>query len=408
MNPAPDRPPRPHIFSDRLPRDLAANRLASAVESLRSSGRSFIDLTESNPTRAGLTYPPTLLAPLSDVRSLRYEPTPFGLLDARVAVAADYHRHGLELPPAHVVLTASTSDSYSLLFKLLCGAGDEVLVPRPSYPLFDYLTRMDLVVSKPYTLEYHGRWSVDFESLERAITPRTRAVLVVSPNNPTGSLVAREEIARLASICAERAVAIIADEVFIDYELEAGAVARAGRPLAARGALAFSLGGLSKSVGLPQLKLGWIAVSGPPALVGEALQRLEVICDTYLSVATPVQVAAADLLRRGAMVRDEISRRVRANYARLGRELKAAPACNRLTAEAGWYAVLQVPSFEPEEELVLGLLSREGVLIHPGYFFDFPRESYLVVSLLTPEDTFSEGIARVTAHFSRGERPDRP
>ena len=395
------------MFSDRLPRDLAANRLASAVESLRSAGRPFIDLTESNPTRAGITYPAALLASLADGRSLRYEPTPFGLLDARVAVAADYHRHGFDLSPAHVVLTASTSDSYSLLFKLLCGAGDEVLVPRPSYPLFDYLTRLDLVVSKPYALEYHGRWSVDFESLERAITPRTRAVLVVSPNNPTGSLIAREEIARLASICAERDIAIVADEVFADYELEDGAVARAGRPLAARDALSFSLGGLSKSVGLPQLKLGWIAVSGPPALVGEALQRLEVICDTYLSVSTPVQVAAADLLRRGAVVRDEISRRLQANYAQLGRDVKAAPACNRLIAEAGWYAVLQVPSFEPEEELVLGLLSREGVLIHPGYFFDFPRESYLVVSLLTPEDAFREGITRVFEYFRRRDPPGR-
>jgi alanine-synthesizing transaminase len=396
------------LFSDRLPRDLAANRLASAVESLRSAGRSFVDLTESNPTRAGIAYPAALLASLADVRSLSYEPTPFGLLDARTAVAADYQRHGFDLSPAHVVLTASTSDSYSLLFKLLCGAGDEVLVPRPSYPLFDYLTRMDLVVSKPYALEYHGRWSVDFDSLERAITPRTRAVLVVSPNNPTGSLIAREELTRLASICAERDIAIVADEVFADYELEDGAVARAGRPLAAPDALSFSLGGLSKSVGLPQLKLGWIAVSGPPALVGEALQRLEVICDTYLSVSTPVQVAAADLLRRGAVVRDEISRRVRANYAWLGRDVKAAPACNRLTAEAGWYAVLQVPSFEPEEELVLGLLSREGVLIHPGYFFDFPRESYLVVSLLTPEDAFCEGLTRVFEHFTRQARSGRP
>jgi alanine-synthesizing transaminase len=395
------------VFSDRLPRDLAANRLASAVESLRSSGRPFIDLTGSNPTRAGIAYPPALLASLVDARSLRYEPTPFGLLDTRVAVAADYRRHGLEVSPAHVVLTASTSESYSMLFKLLCGAGDEVLVPRPSYPLFDYLTRMDLVVSKPYALEYHGRWTIDFDSLERAITSRTRAVLVVSPNNPTGSLLAPLELDRLAAICADREMAIVADEVFVDYELEAGAVARAGRPLVAREALAFSLGGFSKSVGLPQLKLGWIVASGPPALVGEALQRLEVICDTYLSVATPVQVAAADILRRGAAVRDEISRRVRTNYARLEQNVKHEPTCSRLTAEAGWYAVLQVPSYQPEEELVLGLLSREGVLIHPGYFFDFPRESFLIVSLLTPEESFKEGVDRVLEHFTRASRSSR-
>jgi aspartate/methionine/tyrosine aminotransferase len=395
------------VFSDRLPRDLAANRLASAVESLRSAGRPFIDMTGSNPTRAGIVYPPALLASLVDARSLRYEPTPFGLLDTRVAVAADYRRHALEVSPAHVVLTASTSESYSMLFKLLCGAGDEVLVPRPSYPLFDYLTRMDLVVSKPYALEYHGRWTIDFDSLEGAITSRTRAVLVVSPNNPTGSLLAPPELDRLAAICADREIAIVADEVFVDYELEAGAVARAGRPLGAREALAFSLGGLSKSVGLPQLKLGWIVASGPPALVGEALQRLEVICDTYLSVATPVQVAAADILRRGAAVRDEISRRVRTNYAGLAQNVKHEPTCSRLTAEAGWYAVLQVPSYEPEEELVLGLLSREGVLIHPGYFFDFARESFLIVSLLTPEDSFQEGVHRVLEHFTRASRSGR-
>jgi alanine-synthesizing transaminase len=234
------------------------------------------------------------------------------------------------------------------------------------------------------------------------------AVLVVSPNNPTGSLISRGELTRLSSICAERQIAIIADEVFADYELEDGAVARAGRPSSARDALAFSLGGLSKSAGLPQVKLGWIAASGPPALVGEALQRLEVICDTYLSVATPVQMAAPDLLRRAAVVRDEILRRVRANSAQLERDVRNVPACTRLTAEAGWYAVLHVPSFEPEEELVLGLLSRDGVLIHPGYFFDFPRESFLVVSLLTPEQAFRDGISRVLEHFARRERSGQP
>jgi len=392
------------VFSDRLPRDLAANRLASAVESLRSSGRSFIDLTASNPTRAGIDYPPGLLAPIADDRALRYEPTPFGLLDARLAIAGEYRRHGLELSPGHVVLTASTSDSYSVLFKLLCGAGDEVLVPRPSYPLFEYLTRLDLVTPRPYSLEYHGRWSLDFSSLERAMTPRTRAVLIVSPNNPTGSLVSREELSRLASMCADRDIALVADEVFADFELEGGALARAGRPMAERDVLAFSLGGLSKSVGLPQLKLGWIVVSGPPALVGEALQRLEVICDTYLSVSTPVQVGASDLLRDGAAVRDAIGRRVRANYSGLERMLGPAPACTRLNADAGWYAVLQVPTFEPEEELVLDLLGRDGVLIHPGYFFDFPRESFLVVSLLTPEAEFRDGIGRVVDRFRTTER----
>src|SRR5262245_30997981 len=397
MNPTADRDHR--MFSDRLPHNLAANRLASAVESLRSSGRSFIDLTASNPTSAGIDYPAGLLAPIADPRALRYEPTPFGLVETRAAIAAEYRRQGFELAPGHIVLTASTSDSYSVLFKLLCDAGDEVLVPRPSYPLFEYLTRLDLVTPRPYTLDYHGRWSLDFDSLERAMTPRTRAVLMVSPNNPTGSLISGEELSRLASMCAARDIAIVADEFCADFELEDGSLARAGGPLAQRDAVPFTLGGMWKSVGLPQLKLGWIALSGPPALVGEALQRLEVICDTYLSVSTPVQVGAADLLRDGATVRDAIACRIRANYAALGRLIGAAPACTRLNADAGWYAVLQVPSFEPEEELVLDLLGRDGVLIHPGYFFDFPRESFLVVSLLTPEAQFREGIGRIVERF---------
>jgi alanine-synthesizing transaminase len=218
---------------------------------------------------------------------LWYAPQPFGAIDARLAVAREYARQGLTVSPEHVVLTASTSDSYSLLFKLLADQGDEVLVPRPSYPLFDHLTRLDLVVPRAYDLEYHGAWSVDFVSLERAWTPRTRAVLVVSPNNPTGSFLKAAECDRLAAMCADRGVAIIADEVFADYELEEGAAAAAGRPIGRDAALSFSLGGLSKSVGLPQVKLGWIVLAGPAPLVAAALERLELICDTYLAVSNP-------------------------------------------------------------------------------------------------------------------------
>ena len=216
------------MFSDRVPSDLAANRLASTVADLRSRRRAFIDLTESNPTRAGFDYPLDLLTRLADTRGLRYDPRPLGSLDARRAVAADCARQGVEVPPEHIVLTASTSDAYGLLFKLLANAGDEVLVPRPSYPLFDHLTRLDLVAIRTYDLEYHDRWSIDFDSVERALTPRTRAVLLVAPNNPTGSFVSREELDRLSGLCAPRDIAIIADEVFADYELEAGATRAAG------------------------------------------------------------------------------------------------------------------------------------------------------------------------------------
>jgi hypothetical protein len=381
-----------------MPANLAPNRLTEALRARRADGRPFVDLTESNPTRAGFGYPPDLLVPLANARGLRYAPSPLGSMEARRAVAADYERQGVRVPPERVVLTASTSDSYSLLFKLLADTGDEVLVPRPSYPLFDHLTRLDLVVTRHYDLDIHGSWSIDFSSLERAITPRTRAVLVVSPNNPTGSFVTADELDRLAAICAPRDIAIIADEVFADYELEPGAASRAGRVATRRDVLSFALGGLSKSAGLPQVKLGWMAVGGPDSLVAEALERLELVCDTYLSVSTPVQLAAAELLHRSAAVRSQIAMRIVANYRALHTAVAGAPSCRVLPSEGGWYAVLQVPSLESEEDLVLRLLA-DGVLTHPGYFFDFPRGSFLIVSLLPPDASFADGVSRVLRHF---------
>ena len=386
-------------FSRRLP-PLSPNRLAQALARLRAEGRPIIDLTESNPTRAGFEYPEDLLAPLSDPRGLRYDPQPFGLPDARRSVAADYERHGLDVRADRVVLTASTSDAYSLLFKVLTAAGDEVLVPRPSYPLFEHLTRLDLVSARPYDLDYHGAWTVDFDSLERALTPRSRAVLVVSPNNPTGSFVSRDDLDRLARACAPRGVALIVDEVFADYELEAGSRAAAGRAIDRADVLAFTLGGLSKSIGLPQVKLGWMVVSGPETAVAAALERLELVCDTYLAVATPVQVAAPRLLTDGASIRRQIAARVAKNWQRLHMGAADVPACRVLGSDAGWYAVMQVPSLEPEEDLVLGLLTASGVLVHPGYFFDFARESFLIVSLLPPGGAFGEGVGRVLRHFA--------
>ena len=384
------------MFSSRLPANVHANRLS---EALRARREPYIDLTLSNPTRADFDYPADLLAPLADARGLRYAPSPFGAIEARRAVAADYARQGLTVPPERCVLTASTSDGYSLIFKLLADAGDEVLVPRPSYPLFDHLTQLDLVVPRPYDLDFDGAWAIDFASLEAALTPRTRAVLIVSPNNPTGSFVTAAELDRLAAICAPRGIAIISDEVFADYELEPGAAARAGRVAARGDVLSFSLGGLSKSAGLPQVKLGWMAVGGPEALAAAALERLELECDTYLAVSTPVQLAAPGLIDRGAGVRAQIAARVAANYRALHAAAAAAPACRARRSDGGWYAVLQVPSFQPEEDLVLRLLD-DGVLTHPGYFFDFPRESFLIVSLLPPEAAMVEGVSRVLRHFA--------
>lgn len=392
------------MFSTRLPADLAANRLTDAVRRCRASGRPLIDLTESNPTRAGFDYPADLLAPLADARGLTYAPSPLGLLDARRAVAAEYARRGVDVPLHRLVLTASTSEAYSLLFKVLADAGDEILVPRPSYPLFEHLTRLDALVPRHYDIDYHGRWTIDLDAVERAISERTRAILVVSPNNPTGSFLRHDDAERLTRLAERHQLAIVADEVFADYELEDGARDAAAAAASSR-SLVFSLGGLSKSIGLPQVKLAWIAAAGSGVLVEAALERLEHAADTYLSVATPVQVAAAELLRRGTMIRAQIATRVRENYRELHALAEAVPTCTVLRSEGGWTAVLRVPTFESEEDLALRLLDA-GVLAHPGYFFDFPGESYLIVSLLPPRDTFRDGVSRILRHFACTESLD--
>jgi alanine-synthesizing transaminase len=282
---------------------------------------------------------------------------------------------------------------------VLCDPNDEVLVPRPSYPLLDHLARLDAVCVRSYDFEYHSRWSLDFVSLERAWSDTTRAVVVVSPNNPTGSFITSTELDRLCAWCSSRGAAIIVDEVFADYPLSAAETA-AGVALRHNEVLSFSLGGLSKSVGLPQLKLAWIAAAGPSELIQQALSRLEFAADTYLSVATPVQVAASFLLERGGVVRDQIRERVTANYRFLTEAITADCGCAALHADAGWYAVVRVPAIASEEDLVLGLLENDGVLTHPGYFFDFANEAYLVVSLLPPEESFREGIGRIVRHFT--------
>lgn len=390
------------MFSARVP-PLRANRLAGELARLRSAGRRLDDLTESNPTRVGLPYPRDLLAPLASSDALAYDPTPFGLAAGREAVAAHLAGRGVPVRPDRVVLTASTSEAYGLLFKLLCDPGDAVLVPRPSYPLFEHLTRLDGVAARPYRLEYHGRWQVDVDGLAAMVDARTRAVLLVSPNNPTGSFVRGNELAAVREVALRHRLAIISDEVFADYPMEEAA----GRPGALVGdteALTFTLGGLSKSAGLPQLKLGWMLVGGPEKLAAGALERLELVCDTYLSVATPVQLAAGALLRRSRPVAEAILERVRANHAALLRLAEGFPACRVLRVEGGWYAVVQAPAIRSEESLVIELLRRDGVLVHPGYFYDFPREAFLVLSLLPPPAEFVGAASRVLARASGSPR----
>jgi alanine-synthesizing transaminase len=379
------------MFSNRLPPRTDANTLSVAVATLRAAGVPFADLTESNPTRAGFAYPADLLNVLGAPGGLVYDPQPFGLRGAREAVARDYARRGVQVDPETVVLSASTSESYSWLFKLLCSPGDVVLAPQPSYPLFEHLTRLEGVEMVPYDLHYHGRWAIDLETIAAA-PERTRAILLVSPNNPTGSYVSARELDQLSRICGERGWALVADEVFADYTLDEPAPVT---DLAARaGVLSFTLGGASKALGLPQLKLGWTIVGGPAAVRAGALAGLELIADTFLSVGTPVQLAAAELLQRGTAVRQAIHDRVRRNLNRARDIARLYPSCEVLRVEGGWCAPVRVPAGRSEEALVLDLLRREHVLVHPGYFFDFPHEAFVIVSLLPEEDTFADAFAR--------------
>ncbi len=383
------------MFSSRVPGDLGTNNVAAAVERARLAGREFDDLTVSNPTEADIDYPDQLLATLANPRALRYDPQPFGLLAAREAVSADYARRGIRVPASHIVLTASSSESYSLLFKLLCDPGESVLVPTPSYPLFEHLTRLDNVHALPYRTEYHGTWSIDLDDLRYAIDETTRAILVVNPNNPTGGWLKRDELAALVEVCAAHHLVLIGDEVFSDYPIDPAPGAVRSIIGDESDVLTVGLGGLSKSAGLPQLKLGWMALRGPASLLQPALMRLEIAADTYLSVGTPVQVAASELIGHGEAVRRQIQGRVRTNYQHLHSFIGRHPACQVLRAEGGWSAVLRIPYTMGEDERVVRLLEIERVLVHPGYFFDFPREGYLVVSLLTRPDVFRSATARL-------------
>ena len=380
------------MFSRRLPSHAGPNALSRAIIELRAEGAPIVDLTESNPTCAAIPYPDGLLASLAAAEALRYEPHPFGLPSARDAVAADQRRRGARVDAAHVVLTASSSEAYSWLFKLLCDPGEGVLVPRPSYPLFEHLTALEGVRAHPYALEYHGRWAINVDAIAAA-PDDVRAVLVVSPNNPTGSYLDEEELQRLSNLCRERSWALVADEVFADYPLDA---VHPLTDLAARGeVLSFTLAGLSKSVGLPQLKLGWCIAGGPRRERDAALAALELIADSYLSVGTPVQLAVPRLLDAGTSVRAAIQKRIRRNLTTLRAAVSRYRACDLLRTEGGWSAVLRVPATRSEEQLALDLLRTERILVHPGYFFDFPREAYMVVSLLPAPDLFEDAVARL-------------
>ena len=380
------------MFSTRTAWERALNPLARAAARARAEGP-ILDLTETNPTAAGLISPDDILALLGDRASARYVPDPAGLQEAREAVAADYARRGARVDASHVILTASTSEAYAHLFKVLCDPGDAVLVPRPSYPLFQFLADLESTTVEHYPVTYDGSWHLRLSDVAAAVTPRTRAVVVVAPNNPTGAYMKKDEWTPLAAFCASKGLAVISDEVFADYPLR-GDARRMTTLAGDQGALTACLGGLSKSCALPQLKLGWMAIGGPPAQRDEALARLELVADTFLSVATPVQRAAPAILARASELRAPVAARTAANLATLREALAGSPA-SVLDVEGGWSAVLQVPTTRTEEEWTLRLIERHHVLVHPGYFFDFAREAFLVVSLLPRPDVFSAAVGRL-------------
>ncbi len=382
------------------------NRFAQALDAHRRAGKELLDLTISNPTECGVSYPDQrILAALSDPRALAYLPESKGLREAREAVAGYYDGRmgfaatGQSVDPERVILTSGTSEGYSHIFRLLCDAGDEILVPSPSYPLFEFLADLANIQLVPYPLFYDDGWGIDFASLREALTPRSRAVLVVHPNNPTGSFVKPREAAVLAEICAKREMAIVADEVFLDYADEFQNADSARTFALQDAALTFTLSGLSKISLLPQMKLAWMVVSGPESLVQTAVARLEIIADTYLSPSTPVQLALPTFLALRSSLQTQLQERISANLAILDATLRESKLLARLDREGGWYAILRVPATGPDEDLAVELLERCSVMVHPGHFFNFSRDGFLVLSLITPEEQFDEGVRRLRKFF---------
>jgi aspartate/methionine/tyrosine aminotransferase len=385
------------MFASRTNWNLKTNRLADALGRHRSSGRKLLDLSVSNPTECGFRYDaPAIVRALCNPASMHYTPDPQGLVSARRAVCAYYAERGGRVAPQDLILAVSTSEAYSFIFRLLCNPDDELLIPTPSYPLFDFLAEVNDVRLTRYPLFYDHGWHIDLHALERAITPRTRGIVVVHPNNPTGHYAKPNEIAQLTRVCSERQMAILADEVFLDFPLS-GAV----QPSFANNpdALTFTLSGVSKISGLPQMKLAWLAVSGPAKLKREAQERLELIADTYLSMNAPIQLAAPALLEQRTGFQRQLMTRVRTNLTELDSQLARQRNVTRLEIEGGWYAVLRVPVTRSDEDLAIDLLEKHDVYVHPGHFYEFPGDGYLVVSLIAREQEFAEGVRRILSIF---------
>lgn len=389
------------MFSRRIAWNLALTPFGHAIEEHRRSGRELLDLSESNPTRVGLKYAESeILSSLADPRALEYSPDPKGLISARRAVAEYYAERLLaasSVNPENIFLTTSTSEAYTFIFRLLCDPGDELLIPAPSYPLFEFLADLQDIHLRRYPLLYDHGWHIDLHSLARAITSSTRAILVVNPNNPTGSFVREAELAQLNDIAATRDLALVSDEVFLDYNHQnEPALTLANN----QGALTFTLSGISKICALPQIKLAWAVLSGSSSLAQAARDRLEVISDTYLSLNAPIQWAAPVLLAQRDSMRVQLLARIRRNLAELDCQLATQTLCTRLEVEAGWYAILRVPATCSDEDLAINLLKDCGVLVHPGHFYSFPSDGFLVLSLIPPAAQFSDALSRILPQIS--------
>ena len=387
-------------YSQSLSWLCSPNPLSRLVEQKKAAGVPLIDLTSSNPTTAYAGYPnEAIRSAFCVLDDYAYHPDSFGLESARTALTRYYARQGYDLTPRRIALTASTSEAYGLLFKLLCNAGDEVLVPVPSYPLFEYLAALESVRTVPYAIRYDGSWSIDFDTLRNAITTRSRAIIIVNPNNPTGSFLKNWEWQLLVELARKHDVPIISDEVFMSYEFGSGR--ERVRTLVDKDAvLSFSLNGLSKAAGMPQMKLAWIVINGPVEQREIARERLELVLDTYLSVNTPVQLALPALLETGTRIREPLLANATANLADASKSLSDSPI-HVLHTEGGWSMILHLPRTRTEEEWIRGLLEEENVILQPGYFFDIASEAYAVASLIVEQATFREGIERLRRHVTQ-------
>ncbi len=387
---------RLYSLSQRLRWNTPPTPFSEAILLKRREAGELLDLTSSNPTAVGLAYPDREIASaLSRIRSLSYDPQPLGQWEARQAISAYYRERGFDVDPGRIVVTASSSEAYSYLFKLLCDPGDEMLAPRPSYPLFEYLAALDSIRMQPYWLTYDGAWYTDLDDLDARITERTRGIILVNPNNPTGSFLKLGEADRLCALARDRSLPLISDEVFLDYGLGEGPQ-RVLSLVSRSDTLSFSLNGLSKSAGMPQMKVGWIVINGTPDQIEAARHGLELIADTYLSVSSPCQLVLPQLIRLGAGVRSLIRERILGNAQALQDLLAGSPA-HPLYTEGGWSCIIQLPQTRSEEDWVMRLLTRYGVIVQPGYLFDMPSEPFAVVSLLTPIGKFVEGITALRA-----------